>query len=184
MTETRIIKSYNSGDAASTFAYDLIGGTLRPRRAAVPQQKAAGGLDWIRERAAEHRIPAVRRQQMVAPFAVAGYVCAAVLLVLMLLARIQLTAMSDSAARLEAQIEELNTENDKLTVEYECAFNLAEVEAYATERLGMQEPRADQIRYLSGISGKDRAVVLTPVKTDMFSLGFKELMESLQEYFN
>ena len=118
------------------------------------------------------------------PFAVIGYVFAAVLLVLMLLARIQLTVISDSAAGLEAQIQELNTENDKLTVEYESVFNLAEVEAYATNELGMQKPRADQIRYLSGISDKDRAVILTPAKTDMLSLGLKELMASLQEYFN
>jgi len=187
MTETRTFKSYNfiTGDVESTFAYDFVGGkTLRPRRTAVPKKKNAGAFDWTWEKTAERRIPAVRRRQAVAPFTVAGYICAAVLLVLMLLARIQLTAISDSAAALETQIAELNTGNDKLTMEYESAFNLAEVEEYATDKLGMQKPREDQIHYLTGMSDEEKAVVLTPAKTDMFSLGLKELMESLQEYFN
>lgn len=180
MTETKIYKSYNylTGDVENTFSYD-VPEVIRRR----PPVRTRPEEEWVREKTLERAIPAARSRREISLLAALGYLCAGVLLVLMLFSRIQMTALSDSAAKLEAQIKELDAQNDKLTMEYESVFNLAQVEDYAVNVLNMQKPREDQVQYLTGVSGEDRAVVLTPEKTKMFSLGLKDLVESLQAYF-
>jgi cell division protein FtsL len=102
------------------------------------------------------------------------------LVVMLLLAQIQLVNLSDTAVSLEAQIEELKTQRDKLTVEYETVFNLKDVEEYATGVLGMQEPRDDQIYYLTNVNAGDKAVVITDETTNMFSLGLEDVVASFK----
>jgi cell division protein FtsL len=115
---------------------------------------------------------------------VLGAACVAVLIVLVLLAQIQLVSISGTAVELEAQIEELKTQRDKLTVEYETVFNLKDVEEYATGVLGMQEPREDQIYYLTNVTSGDKAVVITDETTNMFSLGLEDIAGSLENYLS
>jgi len=102
---------------------------------------------------------AVRAKQAVAPFAIIGAVCVAVLLVFTLFLRIQLTQVTDETVQLSEKLEELKAENAKLLIKYESAFNLNEIEDYAINVLGMQRPRSDQIYYVDS-SAPDKAVVL------------------------
>lgn len=196
--ETRTFQSYNfvTGAVDGTLAYDF-GSTRvfgdeeviespepkrRPRLRPVPQER-----EWVREdteeRAAEHA-RAKERGQGISPAAVLAAVAVTVLLVMVLLAQVQLISLSDSSARLESRIDELETERDKLTVEYESIFNLKDVEEYAVGVLGMQEPSEDQIFYLTNVASSDRAVIITRDSTGTLSLGLEDLLSSLRSYFD
>jgi hypothetical protein len=44
----------------------------------------------------------------------------------------------------------------------------------------MQEPRDDQIYYLTNVNAGDKAVVITDETTDMFSLGLEDVVASFK----
>lgn len=193
-TDTKTFNSYNfvTGAVDGTLAYDFSSPRAypqeeevyeRPRRKSQPRPREQ---DWIKEDTEQQaeRETAARRHWALGLVPAAGVVCAVVLVVLMLLAQIQLISISSEAVELEAQIAELETERDKLTVEYETVFNLKDVEEYATGVLGMQEPREDQIYYLTNVSSADKAVVITDEETNMFSLGLEDLIASFKAYFS
>lgn len=194
MNETRVFKTYSYSDllnaADSAVAYDFAGAgyyeDLReqyfPRPAEAPRKRRD---EWVREKddafAGTRAIS--RKGQGISLLTVLGFLMAAVLLVMVLLAQIQMTALADSAAGLENRISELKTEQNKLVAAYETTFSLAEVEEYAIEELGMQKPRADQIVYLDGVGAADRAVILEQEEQNMFSLGVSSVLDSLWSYF-
>lgn len=109
--------------------------------------------EQIRER------PLVRPKQAISPFSIIGFACAAVLLIFTLMAKIQLTVITDEAAVLESQFEALQLSQSRLRIEHESVFNRTEIEEYAISVLGMQRPREEQIIYLNS-SAPDKAVVL------------------------
>lgn len=100
-------------------------------------------------------------KQSLSPLVLLGFVAAIVMLVFCLVARIEFTTIAAEAAELQAQVNELTDENSRLTIKYESALNLAEVEDYAVNTLGMQRPSSDQIIYVNG-SAQDRAEVINP----------------------
>ena len=203
MEDVRTFKSYNfvTGAVDGTMAYDFSNPGLygdeeiydlpekeaprrrqKSRRKQLPQQQ-----EWIKEDVrpdARQAAVVVRNHQGVSIVSLLGAAVALVLLTMMLLAQIRLTDISDTAARLEDQIAELELERDKLTVEYETTFNLKEVEQYAVDVLGMQEPDSQQIFYLTGVASADKAVVITKDDTDMFSLGVADILSSIKAYFS
>lgn len=197
MDETRVFKSYSYSEllngSDSVLAYDFAGAGYYedlyapvPRRAPQPQpRQREQEQEWIREEpeAFARRRAISRKGQGVSVFTVLGFAVAAVLLVMVLLAQIQMTAIADSAAGLENQILELRSEHNKLLAAYETTFSLAEVEDYAVNELGMQKPRADQIVYLDGLGTADRAVILQPQEQSMFALGIESVFDSLWSYF-
>ncbi|MCL2342816.1 MAG: hypothetical protein FWC62_02830 [Firmicutes bacterium] len=105
--------------------------------------------------------PAVRTKQAVAPMAILGYLLVGVLMVFALLSQIRLSGISDESAKLQAQLNTLQTEHARLLVNYENTFNFTEIETYAVNVLGMQEPQQGQIFYLQ-TSAPDKTVILTP----------------------
>jgi len=100
-----------------------------------------------------------KTKQSVAPTAVIGMLIAGVLLVTMIMAKAQLMTISMESASLTSQLAAANTQQAKLQVTYETAFNFSEIEEYATKTLGMQKPSADQIIYLD-TAATDRAFVI------------------------
>ena len=126
--------------------------------------------------------PRVRTKQAVAPTAVIGYICAAVLLIFTLMAKIQLTEVTDQSAQLETQLAQLKTDQNRLLINYEKAFNTTEVETYATTQLGMQRARDDQITYLDS-NVPDKAVVIQETDDNSFAARVKVALDSLAEYF-
>lgn len=195
MDETRVFKSYSYSEllngSDSVLAYDFAAAGYyedlyapAPRPVPRPRQREP---EWIREEPRDEvfaRRRAIRRKgQGISVFTVLGFAVAAVLLVMVLLAQIQMTAISDSAAGLENRILELQGEHNKLLAAYETTFALAEVEDYAVNVLGMQKPRAEQIVYLDGLGTADRAVILQPQEQSMFSLGLESIVDSLWSYF-
>lgn len=198
MKETRTFQSYNfvTGAVDGTLAYDFGNPRVfpeeqvyerpeprkRPKLRPVPQEQ-----EWIREDTAERiaeSAQAVRNRQGFSPAALLAAAAVTVILVMVLLAQVQLVNISDNAAAMERHISELETERDKLTVEYETIFNLKDVEEYAVGVLGMQEPGEDQIYYLSNVASTDKAVIITHNNTGTLSLGLEDLLSSLRAYFD
>ncbi len=126
----------------------------------------------------------VKTKQSVSPFAMIGYACAAVLIVFTLMAKIQLTEITDTSAHLEQQLSDLKVAQNRLLINYEKAFNLTEIEEYATTQLGMQRPRDEQIFYLES-TVPDKAVILSGEDEDKTGLGDRifDALSSIAEYF-
>ncbi len=194
MQDIKTFKTYNfvTGAVDGTLAYDFGEPGLyqdeaiyeepleRPKR-----RRKAQSREWIKEDVREEaREQAAVNGQGISILSVMGAIAAVVLLTMVLLAQIRLTDISDTAAGLERQISALETERDKLTVEYETIFNLKDVEEQAVNLLGMQEPDNEQIFYLTGVASADRAVVITKNDADMFSLGLSDILSSIKAYFS
>ena len=189
MSTTKNFKSYNfvTGAVDGTLAYDFSNPAFFPQEEEYyeepPRKAEPRETTWVREDVREKVQTVVGRKQGFSPLAVMGVMCVVVLFVMTLLAQIQLVDISRAAVDLERQITVLEDERDKLTIEYETIFNLKDVEEYAVGVLGMQEPRDDQIYYLTNVSSADKAVVLSGGGTNMFSLGLEDLAESVKAYF-
>lgn len=143
--------------------------------------------EWVREEPASEGRTALgeaadRFGIVMRGIALVGSIAAVALLVLVLLAKIQLIGISSQALAYESQISELENQHSRLTVEYEQVFNLKDVKEAATGTLGMQEPREDQIYYLTGVSSADKAVVIKHEDAGMFSLGVEDILGSVREY--
>lgn len=198
MADIKRFNTYNfvTGAVDGTLAYDFGSPELyRPEEEVVydePRKRSRRRerlqpREWIKEDVRpveQEEAAAAKNRQGLSVVSLMGVAAAVLLLTMMLLAQIRLTDISDTAARLERQISQLETERDKLTVEYESVFNLKDVEERAVNELGMQEPDNEQIFYLTGVASADRAVVVTKEDADMFSLGFADILSSIKAYFS
>ena len=99
-----------------------------------------------------------RTKQHIAPAAVLGFIIAAGMIISLLTVRIRLTEISNESAILESKIEQLKTERKRLLIEYESAFNPAEIEEYAINVLKMQKPGSDQLFYIDA-GASDKVVI-------------------------
>ena len=157
-----------------------------PKRRRVPGTR---GRDWVREDAVSEELvrtqaDAGRLSAALRVMAGAGTVVAVVLVVLVLLAKIQMLGISAQTQKYERQISELEYQQSNLSLQYEQVFNLKDVEEIATGMLGMQEPREDQIYYLSGVSSADKAVVITHDEVGLSSMGFEDIFGSAKSYID
>ena len=127
------------------------------------------------------RKAAARGRQALSPGAILGGAAAAVLTVFMLMAYIQLTAVSDEVVKLQRRVNTLREEETRLIITYESVVNLTEIEDYAINVLGMQQPRGDQVYYLSG-AVPDTAVIVKSGR-DGDKGYFAALLANVAEYF-
>ena len=113
------------------------------------------------------------------------HIIAAVLIVISLVARVQLSQASAEVSALEDQYAELQEQQTRLRIDYESAFNLTEIEDYAIHDLGMQKPRSDQLYYISSSDAADTAVVLDQSAAEPLSLADRlgDFFSSILEYF-
>ena len=88
-------------------------------------------------------------QQLVAercsPLAVLGFAIAAVLIVVSLVARVQLSQAAAEVSALEDQYTQLQEQQTRLRIDYDSAFNLPQIQDYANHELGKQKPRSDHL---------------------------------------
>ena len=124
-------------------------------------------------------------KQAIAPLAVLGFAIAAVLIIISLVARVQLSQASAEVSTLEDQYTELQEQQTRLRIDYESAFNLTEIEDYAIHELGMQKPRRDQLYYISSSDDTDTAVVLDQSAAEPLSFADRlgDFFSSILEYF-
>lgn len=152
---------YGAGYVDGSSAYDFNNPELYPRpeygREPSITAPRPGTRDGVKRGTRARTAP--RTKQSVAPTAVIGFLIASVLLVSVIMANAQLVQISAQSVKLEAQLEGYMIEQTKLKIAYESAFNLSEIEEYATTTLGMQKANADQIVYID-TSSPDKAVVV------------------------
>ncbi len=172
---------YGAGAVDGSLAYDFNHPALNPEYddpfgiGAQPEQ-----AEWTAVRT--RSVARQRTKQSIAPVTVLGFAIAAVLLVTSILARVQLVELSATAAALETQLSELTTEQTRLQIEYESAYNLTEIEEYATSVLGMQKPTADQIYYID-TSAADKAVVIGEPEGDGLIERIENFIAGIGAYF-
>ena len=111
-----------------------------------------------------------------------GVAAAALLVVIAILAQAQIVGISSKSVELQQQLDELEEQQSKLRIEYESAFNMAEIEDYAIHVLGMQRPRADQIFYID-TSSPDKAVVVASGSNDGFVDRVSDYLSGVASYF-
>lgn len=95
------------------------------------------------------------RRRVGAVLAVLCALMAALLLCAGILLRAELTAQNDRLNELRAELSEAREESTRLRIEYESLFDLAELEEYAKNVLGMKKPDSEQI-IKTEISAGDR----------------------------
>ena len=153
-------QEYGSGAVYGSLAYDFDNPAIYGDEYAAPQDPAAKPKTKAAPRIRTRARAAARTRQSIAPLSIAGFLVAALLFTVSIAAQIELFAVSSESVELTEQLNTLNQDQDKLRIAYESAFNLSEIEAYATGTLGMQKPSADQILYID-TSAPDRAVVIS-----------------------
>lgn len=181
MAETK--KYYGRNAVYGSLAYDFNNPALYPEETVEEEAR------WHVEHQADNPIieeeqaavQAPRTRQAVSPVSVIGLILASVLIVMSLMAQIQLTAVSSEAVALSEKLEELETEQTRLRIAYESAFNLAEIEEYAINELGMQKPRSDQVYYIDSVTS-DKAEVLSPAEQDGVLDRLSDFIASFGEY--
>ncbi|SHH92830.1 Septum formation initiator [Sporobacter termitidis DSM 10068] len=116
-------------------------------------------------------------------YAAAGFIVVAVLMVFVLLAHVRYAEVTNQTAQLQTQLTQLTEQERKLQITHENAFDVNQVEQYATHQLGMSKPLESQIGTISA-TAQDKAVVAdtqeTSVKTSE-SMG--TFLASLLAYF-
>ncbi len=179
-------KNVKYGDNAvyGSLAYDYgRTGAYRERMdRPVDKQVIIPAAPRIKEQ--EKSVSRVKTKQSVSPVAIIGFACAAVLIVFSLMAKIQLTEITDTSAQLEEQMSDLKVAQNRLLINYEKAFNLTEIEEYATTQLGMQRPRDEQVFYLESTI-PDKAVILSGKDEEKVGFGERvfDALSSIAEYF-
>ena len=125
---------------------------------------------------------AAHTRQSIAPLSIVGMLAAAFLVVIAILAQAQIVGISSQSVALQQQLSELEEQQSKLRIAYESAFNMAEIEEYAINTLGMQKPRADQIFYID-TSSPDKAVVIADGQHDGFVDRVSDYLSGAFAYF-
>lgn len=174
---------YGTNAVYGSLAYDYgRAGTYREKMdRPVERQVIIPAPPRIREQAAA--AARVKTKQGIAPLAMIGYACAAILVVFSLMAKIQLTSVTNSSAQLETQLSDLNVAQNRILINYEKAFNLTSIEEYATTQLGMQRPREEQVFYLES-TVPDKAVIISSSDNKVgFGDRVFDSLASIAEYF-
>ena len=127
---------------------------------------------------------AVRPAQKVSLMALLGFVCAAFLMVVLLLCYVRLNTISRSIVSMKSEIKTLEVEQVALLTQYEQAFDLSSVKE-AAEAAGMTIPSESQIYYID-LPGEDQAVSYTGRDgglLDRVLTGLSRAMYAVVEYF-
>ena len=188
MAEAALNSRYGEGVVYGSLAYDFGSPALYPeeygRPVGMPEnpqgrpETRTKTQTKVRTRART----APRAKQGIAPMSILGVAVAAFLLVTAISAQAALFAVSGESVVLEQTLRELETEQTRLRIAYESAFNLAEVEEYAVHTLGMQRPTADQIRYID-TAAPDKAVVVDAERGDGFVDRASDFISDIGSYF-
>lgn len=177
---------YRSQHAVSgSLAYDLDwelrerelrhAGEAPRRREAVREQPKVRSVEKVQ----------VRERQKVSPLTVLGFGAVIGLAVLVLMSYIQLMVLSAGTVELKQQLSVLETENVRLTTQYEQMYDLATVRE-AAEASGMSKPSGSQIYYID-LSEGDSAVVYQKKEPSVLSRLLASLNHEIYavvEYFD
>ncbi len=175
-------RRYGQGAVYGSLAYDFNNPALYPEYSEEEQWQVMHQTDNpVAEDAQVAELADAKNRQAIAPLSVLGVLVAAVMIVIMLLAQARLTAVCNEAVRLTNKIDQLQTEQARLRIAFESAFNLTEIEDYAVSELGMQKPRNDQIFTISS-RAQDKVELFTPDSSGSLLDRVTEFTGSVKEY--
>ncbi len=178
IAEREYVDRFTSGSAAYDLGYvRRPAGTFVDVPLVIPEKRVEEEVLARPETDGHARRAREAAKHRVSPLAVMGFLVAAALMVMTLMARVQLTELTASASALNSQIQQLETEEEHLRVKYESTFNLTEVEKYATKTLGMVRVSDDNVINLH-MGQADKAVILSDNGNAVSSL-----IAELSEYF-
>jgi hypothetical protein len=169
-----------AADYAATYASTAAiparrGGYAYPEPREIPDAQARPGA---RTRESE------RRAYGISPFSAVGFVIVAVLMILVVLAYVSMNTESKTTVDLKVRLDELAEDERKLIIAYENAFDMAQLEAYAVNVLGMMPASEGQTGTIS-LAPEDKAVIFS--ETEPQKSGVLDEMGafilSLLEYF-
>lgn len=137
---------YTGGHAVNgSLAYDL-DYEVRER-----ELRHAGELprrrETVREEPKVRSVSKVRERQHVSAFSLVGFTVVIGMAVLLLMSYVQLTVLSADTVELQNQLADLETENVRLTAQYEQMFDMAAVKE-AAAAAGMGKPSGSQVGYI------------------------------------
>lgn len=164
-----------------SLAYDLdyAARERAPRRAeAAPQAQR-------KPRVYEAPRVLLRARQYVSPLSVLSVAAIMALALLVLSSYMQLTRLSSETVKLQAQLQELETENVDLTAKYQRMFDMASVKE-AAEAAGMSKPSGTQTSLLD-LSAGDSAVAYQQKEPGLLSRILSSLhggVNAVVEYFD
>lgn len=175
-------RRYGQGAVYGSLAYDFNNPALQPEYTEEEQWQVMHRADNpVAEEAQAAEAAVASNRQAIAPISVLGILAAAVMIVVMLLAQARLTAVCSEAVRLTNRIDQLQTEQARLRIAFESAFNLTEIEDYAVTELGMQKPRNDQIFSISSRT-QDKVEIFAPDSAGGLLDRVTEFTGSVKEY--
>ena len=178
-------RKYGQGAVYGSLAYDFNNPELYPEEYAESEsaeQPKARPQAQTRTKVRTRAKTAARTHQSIAPMSIVGMLAAAFLVVVAVLAQAQMVGISSASVALQNQLTELEEQQSRLRIEYESAFNMAEIEEYAIHTLGMQKPRADQVFYID-TSSPDKAVVIASGESDGFVDRVSDYLSGVFAYF-
>lgn len=171
-------------------AYDLD----RVQGYALPEEEAAeepSREEQIRERLderararAQAKAEAQARSQTfgIPLLGMIGALVVAALMVTVLMGYIQLAEISGETSRVRSSIADLEERSEALKLQYETTFDMASVESYAVNILGMTRGGAREI--YTGVILSDRAQILAEDETAGLLARVTGFLKSLPEYFS
>ncbi len=175
-------RRYGQGAVYGSLAYDFSNPALYPEYTEEEQWQVMHQTENpVAEDALAGELAGTQNRQALAPLSVLGVVAAAVMIVIMLLAQARLTAVCNEAVRLTNKISQLQTEQARLLIEFESAFNLTEIEDYAVRELGMQKPHSDQIFTINS-RAQDKVELFTPDRSGSLLDRVTEFTGPVKEY--
>lgn len=128
----------------------------------------------------------VRQQQAVAPFAIAGFIVAAVAAVLLLVGYTRLNSVYSDTVKLNSQLTQLQSEQADLEATYTQVFDMKTLENAVAGHSELVKAGANQ-RLALDLSEPDNAVVYSENQTPTGVAGFfhavGDLIASAVEYF-
>ena len=127
---------------------------------------------------------AMRPALRVSPMVLLGFLCAAFLMVVLLLCYVRMNTISRNVVSMKNEIEQLKIEQVSLLTQYEQKFDLASVKA-AAEAAGMSQPSESQIYYID-LPGADQAVAYGSESGGVLDKFFASLgrdVYAVMEYF-
>lgn len=135
------------------------------------------------EKTAPRSVRKTQRAYGVSLFSFVGFAVVAVMMVFVLLAHVKYNEVTYETVQLRSQLAALNEDERKLKIAYEDAFDVNEVEQYATNVLGMTKPSDSQVGTVSATAEDKAVVVNTPKEDTVVSESMATFLASLVAYF-
>lgn len=190
--QSATVRYASRGAVSGSNAYDLSRIRDYSHESAVPeripvrtpvQKPAVKTAPRTVERTAPRTAQRAQKSYGMSLFAVTGFVVVAVMMVFVLLAHVKYNEVTNETVQLQSKLAALTEQERKLQIAYEDAFDVNNVEQYATNVLGMSKPDESQVRTVMS-TAFDKAIVVNPENDDTnVSESMVTFLASLVAYF-